>query len=126
MYVDEDYYIDTFEGTLIPEDDVKKYLELAQEKIDSITFNRIVRIGFEKLTAFQQDKIKKAVCYEAEHIFNDGYNDENSNVSSYNVLDISVNLKDNTKKTQADELNMSEIAYDLIKKTGLSNRSFRF
>lgn len=127
LYADRNYYFDTFGGDLIPAESVDKYLELAQEKIDSITFNRIVYIGFDKLTSFQQDKIKKAVCYEAEHILNNGYNNEdNSDISSYNVLDISVNLKDNTKKTQADEVNMCELAYDLINKTGLANRSFRF
>lgn len=127
MYVDENYYADVFEGTTIPDNDINKYLELAQEKIDSITKNRIVYIGFDKLTTFQQDKIKKAICYEAEHIFNNGYNNENSNeINSYSVLDININVKENNTQTQAKTLNMSEIAYDLINKTGLSVRSFRF
>lgn len=129
MYVDEDYYLDTFEGTLIPEEDINKYLTLAQEKIDSITFNRIVYIGFDRLSSFQQDKIQKSICYEAEHIFEDGFNNENdSEVSSYSVLDISVNVKskDTTEKTQAEKENMCEIAYDLVSKTGLNCKGFRF
>lgn len=125
MYVDENYYFSDFDSELIPEPE--KYLSLAQEKIDSITFNRIVHIGFDNLTEFQKDKVRKAICYEAEHIFTNGYNNENSNdISSYNVLDISVNVREKTVKTQAEQENMCEIAYDLIKKTGLTNRSFRF
>lgn len=125
MYVDENYYFSDFESELIEEPE--KYLTLAQEKIDSITFNRIVKIGFDNLTEFQKDKVRKAICYEAEHIFENGYNNDNSSdISSYKVLDINVNIKENTDKTQAEKENMCEIAYDLIKKTGLANRSFRF
>lgn len=125
MYVDENYYFSDFEGELIEEPE--KYLTLAQEKIDSITFNRIVKIGFDNLTEFQKDKVRKAICYEAQHIFENGYNNDNSSdISSYKVLDINVNIKENTDKTQAEKENMCEIAYDFIKKTGLANRSFRF
>lgn len=120
LYVDEEYYSDTFEGTKIT-DGVERYLELAQEKIDSITYNRIVGIGFNNLTDFQKEKISKAICYQAEYIFENGFNNENNgNIVSYSVLDISVNV-DANKKTQAQKLNMSEIAYDLIHKTGLDS-----
>lgn len=125
LYVDGEYYKNTFKGTLIS-DDVEKYLELAQEKIDSITFNRIVKIGFDKLTEFQKEKISKAICYQAEYIFDKGYNDETEHkVASYSVLDISVNVKDKNynEKTQAEKECMSEMAYDLIHKTGLDCRN---
>lgn len=125
MYIDENYYFSDFNGELI--DEPEKYLVLAQEKIDSITFNRIVHIGFDNLTEFQKDKVRKAICYEAEHIYTNGYNNEDSNdIASYNVLDISINVREKVTKTQAEQVDMCEIAYDLIKKTGLANRSFRF
>lgn len=125
LYVDENYYSNTFNGTKIPDDDIEKYLELAQEKIDSITFNRIVEIGFNNLTEFQREKISKAICYQAEYILKNGFNDEDKekSISSYSVLDISVNVKDSdSNKTQAKKECMSEIAYDLIHKTGLDSR----
>lgn len=127
MYVNEDYYLDTFEGTTIPEDDINKYLKLAQEKINSITKNRIVYIGFEKLTEFQKEKVSQAICYEAEHIFECGYNNQNNaEIESYSVLDININVKDKDTQTQAKTVNMSEVAYDLILQTGLANRNYRF
>lgn len=124
LYVNEEYYTDVFEGNVLPDEDIKKYLELAQEKIDSITYNRIVAIGFENLTEFQKDKISKAICYQAEYIFRNGYNDEdNRDISSYSVLDISVSVNSSSEsKTIAQKLNMSEIAYDYIHKTGLDGR----
>lgn len=118
LYANEEYYFDTFEGNKIPDDDVKKYLELAQEKIDSITFNRIVKIGFDNLTDFQKEKIQRAICYQAEYILENGL--ETSNIASYSVLDINVSV--GNKNTPASLNNMSEIAYDLIHKTGLDCR----
>lgn len=119
QYVNKGYYIDTFKGTTIPADDIEKYLELAQEKIDSITFNRIVAIGFDNLTEFQQDCVRKAICYQAEHYSENGIN-SSSSVSSYSVLDISVNV-DNSKQTEAQKQGMHEFAYTNIKKTGLTS-----
>lgn len=124
LYVNKEYYLNTFSGKNIPNEDIEKYLELAQEKIDSITYNRIIAIGFEKLTEFQKEKISKAICFQAEYIFKNGYNNEdNRDVSSYSVLDISVNVDNSSEnKTKAQKLNMSEIAYDYVHKTGLDGR----
>ena len=124
LYINKEYYSNTFKGKTMPNEDIEKYLELAQEKIDSITYNRIVAIGFNNLTEFQKEKISKAICYQAEYIFKNGYNDENNrDISSYSVLDISVSVDNsNSNKTKAQKLNMSEIAYDLVHKTGLDGK----
>lgn len=124
LYVDKKYYIDEFKGNKVPINEIEKYLRLAQEKIDSITFNRIVAIGFNNLTKFQQEKIKDAICYQAEYIYVNGYNNEdNRDVSSYSVLDISVSVDNsNNDKTIAQRKNMSEMAYDYVHKTGLDSK----
>ena len=124
LYVNKEYYSNTFGGKNIPDEEIEKYLELAQEKIDSITYNRIVAIGFDNLSEFQKEKISKAICYQAEYIFQNGYNDDNNrHVSSYSVLDISVSIDNSSNnKTIAQKLNMSEIAYDLVHKTGLDGK----
>lgn len=118
QYVTSEYYKSTFKGTTIPDGELEKYLRLASEKIDTLTFNRIVYFGFDKLTKFQQDHIMNAVCYQAEYIFENGV--EPSNLKSYSVLDISVSMND--KKTVASRYEASEVAYDLLEKTGLMCR----
>lgn len=120
LYINKAYYIDTFKGNLIPDEEIEKYLEMAQEKIDSITFNRIVKIGFNNLTDFQKDKISKAICYQAEYMLENGI--ETSNITSYSVLDINVSI--DNKKTVASQNNMNEMAYNLVNKTGLASRGF--
>ncbi len=124
LYVDKKYYSDEFKGNEVPIDEIEKYLRLAQEKIDSITFNRIVAIGFNNLTKFQQEKIRDAICYQAEYIYENGYNNEdNRDASSYSVLDISVSVDNsNSNKTIAQRKNMSEMAYDYVHKTGLDRK----
>ncbi len=123
LYVDKEYYLNEYHGT-IPESEVEKYLKKSQEKIDSITCNRIVRIGFDNLTSFQQEKIKEAICIQADYINEHGYNDKDDNdISSYSVLDISVSVKDDSSKnTMAKRLHVDEEAYDLVHKTGLDDR----
>lgn len=121
LYVDKTYYKDNYKGKLISDAEIEDKLKLAQEKIDSITHNRIIGIGFNNLTTFQQEKVSDAICSQADYIFEHGYNDEeDSDISSYSVLDISVNVNGDTNKTPASKVHMSERAYDLIKQTGLS------
>lgn len=124
LYVDKKYYSDEFKGNEVPIDEIEKYLRLAQEKIDSITFNRIVAIGFNNLTKFQQEKIRDAICYQAEYIYENGYNNEdNRDASSYSVLDISISVDNSySNKTIAQRKNMSEMAYDYVHKTGLDSK----
>ena len=119
QYITEKYYFDEFEGETIPDKDVEKYLKLAQEKIDEVTHNRIVNIGFDNLTDFQKDCISKAICHQAEYYFANGVSSL-SNVSSYSVLDISINV-DTTNQTEAQKKDIYEFAYMNIKKSGLAS-----
>ena len=128
LYVSKEYYLNTFKGKM-PDEEIEENLKLAQNKIDRITFNRIVGIGFENLTEFQKEKVRESICYQADYINENGYNNEdNSDISSYSVLDISVNVKtkDNNTKTEAELKCMNEMAYDLIVQTGLTQRTWRY
>ncbi len=64
-YVDETYY-SAFSGLIT--DGLANKLERASDQIDSLTYNRIVGKGFDNLTEFQKDKIKKAICLHADFI----------------------------------------------------------
>ena len=64
-YVDEEYY-NNFSGIITEK--ISSKLEKATDQINSLTYNRIVGIGFDNLTEFQQDKVKKAVCLHADFI----------------------------------------------------------
>lgn len=72
MYADETYYKETFKGSTIPDDELANKLDRASDQVDSLTFNRIVGRGFDNLTEFQQDKVKKAVCIHADFVYQYG------------------------------------------------------
>lgn len=128
LYTSIDYYFNKYKGNTLNKNGIEIYLKKAQEKIDSITHNRILSIGFENLTEFQKEKIQEAICSQADYIYENGYNHEdNEDISSYRVLDISVNVDNSNKqKTVANSLGMSEYAYDCTKKTGLTVNSWRY
>ena len=55
--------------TAIPTDQVEKMLREASRNVDTLTFNRISRIGFDHLTEFQQEIVKETVCKQADFLF---------------------------------------------------------
>lgn len=72
MYVDFTFYSGTYMGDLLTESSANGLLQRASDNIDSMTFNRIVAMGFDRLTLFQQTNLKKAVCAQADFLFGDG------------------------------------------------------
>lgn len=115
IYVDSTYYKDTYKGTLIPDSQLDNKLELASDNIDSLTYNNIVAAGFDTLTQFQQDKVKKAVCFQADFLYQ--YGDYiNLPVNSFSAGSISLNLGNGSNISVPREV----IHY--LKQTGLTNR----
>lgn len=120
-YIDIDYYRNTFNGTPIADDaTLNKYIELASEDVDTATFNRIVDKGFNNLTTFQQDKIKKATAHQVETINTYGDLSENVGIGGYRLGDLSV---DSGSTTNDISSRMSNRTLDLLNKTGLTNRN---
>lgn len=118
-YVSESYYLDRYEGTVIPEDDVEKALKQASRHIDSLTYNRIVGRGFSNLTAYQQDLIREVICQQAE--FEYEYRDEiNSALSSYSINGVSVQFAENTWNVFSTKgVAMRRDVYAMLCQTGL-------
>lgn len=115
-YVDSNYYENTFKGNVIPVDELDMQLELASDNIDSLTFNNIVATGFNNLTAFQQDKVQKAVCLQAEFLYQ--YGDYiNLPVSSFSAGSISLNVG-----TNGSGVKTPNTVIHYLKQTGLTNR----
>jgi len=117
MYADITYYIEDYKGTLTDPSEIEKLLKKANRKIDEVTFNRIVELGVENLSEFQQNLVKEAVCYQADYINENG--SEGFTVASYSVLGISINYN---QQTESEKLDISADAYNNLKQTGLMCR----
>ncbi len=66
-YVDFEFYKTKFYGDIVPEESFQKYAEIASDRIDRITFDRLVDV----LPENERDKTKvqKAVCAVADALY---------------------------------------------------------
>lgn len=114
MYADYEYYMDKYNGTLIGSDE-ENLLQEASDDIDDMVFGRIRGKGFDNLTEYQQELIRKAVCTHAD--FNKRYGAFiNSPVSSYSIGKTSMSF--NGEKMNGIDTSSSVIK--LLNRTGLT------
>lgn len=66
-YADYQFYTEKYYGDTVPESDFPKYAERASDRIDAITFGRLVNGFPEEERAVT--KVKKAVCAVAEALY---------------------------------------------------------
>lgn len=90
MYADYEYYSVEYHGQM-PENEAMSALKQACRHIDTLTYNRIVGRGFERLTAFQQGIIKEVACMMADFEHNNA-DMINSLVNSYSINGASISF----------------------------------
>lgn len=102
--------------------------ETIQDIIDDLTFNRIVYIGYDNLTDFQKEYLKKCMFVSTEFYFNNKeLYEQTMNLKSYSVGDISVTSEINEQIiTEIKKYKIPYLAYSNLKKTGLMRRGFRW
>ena len=66
QYASSEDYAKYCPGGTVPPEEQDAALDAASRDIDGLTFDRIVAVGFDRLTAFQQELVKRAVCEQAE------------------------------------------------------------
>ena len=119
-YATMDDYKRYGEGT-ITDAQLGRALERSSDQIDGLTYNRIVAIGFENLSPFQQLNITKAVCQQADFFFK--YGDFLSMpLSGYSAGSTSVSFK---VEQGGGDVQTSVDVLNLLKPTGLADRGIR-
>ena len=124
MYAGIEYYKNTYKGNL-EDADAEKALEKASRHIDTLTYNRIVGIGFDNLTEFQQGIIKECECLMADwETENTDY--INSMLSSYSLNGASMSFTgQSASATVVNGVAVSREIYSHLQKCGLCTRSLR-
>lgn len=121
-YVDEQFYRDVYKGVGIPDEALKGMLIQASRHIDSLTFNRIVAIGFDNLTVFQKDIIREVICRQADFEY------ENADIidtvlQGYSINGVSMQFNGNSWNVYADKgIAIKKDLYSLLSQTGLTSR----
>lgn len=124
MYVDKYYYLNTYNGIIISEDNIKDRLKEASLHIDTLTYNRIVKRGFDNLTCFQQNIIKEVVCKLAD------FECENEDLiktvlTNYSINGVSMGFGQSWNVEVQNGIAMPKDIYCLLCQTGLACRNLR-
>lgn len=120
-YVDSDYYINEYGGTVIPENGLKEALKKASRHIDTLTYNRIIGQGFSKLTVFQKDVVQEVICQQAEFEYENADEIE-SILSSYSINGTSASFGKSWNVFTEYGIAMRKDVYALLCQTGLCCR----
>lgn len=124
-YADKRYYLEEYKGKIVLTDKIDEKLEEASMHIDTLTYNRIVAKGFENLTKFQQDIIKKVVCkladfeYENEDLIKTALN-------SYSLNGVSMGFGQSWNVEIQNGVAIPKDYYCLLSQTGLTCRNLRY
>lgn len=124
-YINKEYYLNTYKGKVIPEDEIEEKLIEASLHIDTLTYNRIVAKGFENLTKFQQDIVSRVICKLADFEY------ENEDLiktvlSSYAINGVSMGFGgDNWNIEVQNGIAIQKSDYYLLSQTGLTCRNLR-
>lgn len=117
-YVTAEYYRTVYGGSAIPDEELAGRLRDASRHIDTLTYNRIIRQGFDNLTDFQQDIIREVVCKQAD--FECENKDEIDTIlSSYSINGVSAQFGSSWNVLTSQGVAMKRDVYSLLEQTGL-------
>lgn len=116
-YATVDDYALYADSSTIPADDLEKMLHKASRQIDSLTYNRIVAVGFDNLTDFQQGIVREVCCKLADFDY-DNSDLLASALSSYSVNGVSMSFG-GIAVTVISGVPISRELYALLSQTGL-------
>lgn len=123
-YATAEYYLDKYQGSVIPEEQLEKALRQATRHIDSLTYNRIVGRGFSSLTEFQQEVVREVVCMQADFEYENA--DEINNVlASYSINGVSMSFGSSWNVFADKGAAMKRDVYTMLCQTGLCCRLAR-
>lgn len=102
----------------VPEELIDRYLVVASRNIDTLTFNRIVAKGFDKLTPFQQELIKEVCCLQAGFLY-DNRDAIESILDSYSINGVSMKFGTGFNAAIVNGVPVQHTTYSLLMQTGL-------
>lgn len=120
IYADETFYKNEYLGTHTPEQ-LNRILKTASQHIDTLTFNRIVGMGFDNLTPFQQSVVREVCCQMADFMI------ENKDLieialSSYSINGVSMNFGDSWNVVTMNGIAMKRSTFELLNQSGLTRK----
>ena len=124
-YVNDEYYTVEYKGSILPTNEILKELKKASRQVDSMTYNRINKVGVSNLTNFQLSIIKEVVCELAD--FNYENKDLiNSILSSYSINGVNMSFDNSNNVANKNGVIIPNELYNHLEETGLTCLNFRW
>ncbi len=108
-------------GGTVSSSEIVRYISTASRHIDSLTFNRIVKQGFDNLSVFQQEIIKK-VCFDITEFEYENAEALQSTLSGYSVNGVSMQFGNGINVSNIGGVTIRNDTYALLLQTGLCYR----
>ena len=102
----------------IPAAKISDFLRDASRNIDTLTFNRIVKKGFDKLTPFQQEIIQEVICKQADFLFENA-DAISSILDQYSINGVSMHFGTGFNVDMLSGVPIQKTVYSLLEQTGL-------
>lgn len=119
MYVDLEYYKNTYCGKL-PDEEAEKALKQASRHIDMLTYRRIAGVGFDNLSPFQQETVKEVCCMMADFESTNA-SMINSLINSYSINGASINFSGESANCRLiNGVVVQKDVYEMLNMTGLT------
>lgn len=117
-YADWTYYAEEFGGTL-QAGEIAPHLERASDDIDALTFSRIHAIGWDRLTAFQRERVQRACCAQAQFLAENA-DAVDSSISRYAINGVSIEFGNSALYQVVQGVPVANAALSLLRQTGLT------
>lgn len=120
MYLTFRDFIDIYPDEDIKEPEFSALVGKAETDIDTLTFNRITANGFDSLTDFQRERVKRAVAYQVKFI-RDNQELLESPLSAYSISGVSMSF-DKSKAVTINGVTTTNQVYNALMQTGFCYR----
>lgn len=120
MYLTFKEFIEIFPESDMTAEQFQSLEERAEMQIDRLTFNRITASGFETLTDFQKDRVRRSVALQVKFI-NENSEVLDSVLSGYSISGVSMSFDKSRILNIGGVVTSSEV-YAALMQTGLMYR----
>ena len=126
VYVNSEFYKETYKGTLISDEELDKMLKEASQKIDVLTFNRIKKIGFENCSEYEKEIIQEVVCQIAD-FYKENEEDLKTLLNEYSLNGVTMKFgQSNNNIINVNGITILRSAYQLLSTTRFASLSMRW
>lgn len=118
-YITLDELIEFIGSDTIPSEEAMRYIHSASRDIDTLTFGRIRKYGFDNLSEFQREIIKESTALLAEFKYENS-DMLNSILKSYSINGVSMTFEDSWNVKVQNGVAIKTDIFNLLAQSGLT------